>query len=707
MDIKRIGTPGLPEMQAGKSRSGPSNTHPAAEEPRDSVVKGAPRSTREQRIKVALTNAANQGAGLLRTGTSAYVGQIIGVGLGFALVGGIAAPAIGGAIGAVAGLALDRLPIGEKVHKVIDPVVSKVAAKVKDGMAHVGRDVKQAFKRALDSIVPHRSAVSDSSSSADRKSITPADGKAAATGSTTAGPARTGKSVETGKGFSLLRSLRTGLGSVGKAFRTLPKVLYPSIRNATSAEKVKILETLDSLPLNTVTSTESITMSSTLANEMSASGLARDLFFIKPIDLDKGQFAIEGFGKGTLIHELGHTYDFGKNPIPYLGASNKAPWGKGPYVFDQWIDTPDDLYAATNHFEDFAQSHKFFYENPDVLKSTNPAKYEAMKKLKQPGLYDVIFDRPKIREAAKKISEVIDKVPGLRVALEVAGNISGPLEMRKGSKEIQKGIKDGDQNALRDGKLDLASGVAYATRTAAPLGMAVEGLQFFLNRQVKKGKMTPEKADRIADNTLAVMTGPVGLTTKSAVDAMLGDKATGKIQLEVKKPRVSKATAGKSLKRTLLGTGIGTAIGATAGAVAGGVFLGPLGAVIASSLGAAGAGAIGNFVAQATDKKAPKPTLNVKVDGKVRDDMALTRNDKIYMAKVGGGAVVGGAAGTFLGWKGGALAGAAAGALVAGPIGAAIGGTLGAVGGALGGSFAGSKIGAAAGKALDHGPAKA
>lgn len=698
MDIKSVGLSGIPPAVPHKGRAASAKGAPEAAAPQDKVVKGTPRTTREQRIQVALAKAADSAAGVLRTGTSAYTGEIVGTALAFALVGGIAAPAIGGAVGAIAGLVLDRTPVGQKLHQ----VVGSGAAKAKNAMVHVGHDVKQAFHHVLDSIHPH---------AASPLVAAPGDKHAPSTHSATAsGKAGQGKDLVTTSSpkdkekASVLKSLVSGLGGVGKGFRSLPKILYPAISNATAAEKAKILETLDSLPLTTVASTESIHMSTTLAEQMNASGLARNLLFMKPIDLDKAQFAIDGFGKGTLIHEVGHTFDFGKG-LPYLGASSKAPWGKGPYVFDEWIDTPNDLYASTNHFEDFAQSHKFFYENPEVLKATNPAKYEAMKKLKQPGLNDVLFDHPKIREIAKNVSAAIDKVPGLRVALDVAGTISGPLEMRKGAAEIQKGLKDGDAKAIRDGKLDLASGVAYATRTAAPLGLAVEGLQFFLNRQVEKGKMTPEKADRVATDALATMTGPVGLTARSAVDALLGGKHPAKIQIEVEKPKLSKLRKQQHLKRLLTGSGIGAAAGAIAGGLIGGLLGGPIGAAAGSALGAAAAGTTGAFLSQRGEKM-PKPVTHVTINGTRRNDTDLTKADKIYLAKVGGGAVAGGIAGTALGWKAGALAGAAAGALVAGPLGAAIGGTLGAVGGVMAGSYAGSKAGAALGKALDHGAAK-
>jgi|GEM_PF-2009828 len=614
---------------------------PGAARPHDSVEKS--NFTREDRIRIAFARSAKGGAAVMKKATGTYSGFIIGAAIGFGLIGGIYGPVIGGLAGSIGAMVLEE-------------VSSKKKAEVADSLKHIGSSVKKSFQHALsiDKKVskPGQKDQPGAVQGAREVSQAPQDVKESVRMSAVS--AASGPEQGQSPTSRVLGILMKPVHAAGKALQALPKFLYPSIRNATAAERELIEKTLDQLPLKSVVSTEFITVNPNLANDMNYAGLARNLFFMHPIDFDKGELAIEGFNKGTIIHEVGHTRDFSESLVPYFGASSKAPWGKAPYVYDSWIDTPTDLYASTNHWEDFAQSYKFYHENPAELQKVNPAKYEAIKKMEEPGLYDKVMDKSGIREAGKKISQVIDKVPGLRLAIETVSAISGPLTIHRGSGKIIKSLEKGDAKELFDGKMDLASGIAYSSKVAAPAGMAIDAVHWYLNRAVKKGKISQEKADDIATRTLSFAAGPVGLSTHAALDEMLGTEDTDikKIQLVEPKDKAPVPFIKFTWKR---------------------------------------------------------PQADVIINGKKVDakDIALTKDDKIYIAKVGGGAAVGGVAGTVLGYAGGAAAGAVLGGLIAGPIGAGVGAFLGKFIGSFALSSVGAKTGARLGKMLDKSPEKA
>lgn len=677
-------------LKAHGKTEGPESAHP-----RDSIEKSR-EFTREDRIRIALARSARDGASVMKTATGTYTGFVIGTALGFGLIGGLYGPVIGGLAGSIGALVLEEASAKRK-------------AQISDGLKQIGSSVKKSFQHALsiDKKVskPGKKDLPGAVQGAREVSQAPQDvkeGVKMSAVSAASGPEQ-GQSPAS-RVFGVLKNAVTG---VGKGMKTLPKFLYPSIRKATAAERELIEKTLDLLPLKSVVSTESITINANLAKDMGAAGLARNLFFMRPIDFDKGQLAIEGFNKGTIIHEVGHTRDFSESLVPYFGASSKAPWGKAPHVFDPWIDTPNDLYASTNHWEDFAQSYKFYYENPAELQKTNPAKFEAIKNMEKPGLYDAVMDKSGIREAGKKLSQVIDKVPGLRLALDVVSDISGPLAIHRGSGEIIKGLEEGDAKKLSDGKMDLASGIAYSSKVAAPAGLVIDVMHWYLNRAVKKGKITQERADEIAARTLAVATGPVGLSTDAAIGEMLGPKGKDLkgIRLLESKDKDPDPVAKWAWKKALVLLA-GTAAAGVVGAVAGGLMFGPgailVGSAIGSLVGARGTALLRNFFAK-------KPPTDLMIDGKkvAGKDVALTKEDKIYIAKIGGGAAVGGVAGTILGYAGGAAAGAILGGLIGGPIGAGVGAFLGKAAGSFILSNAGAKAGAKLGKMLDKPSEKA
>ncbi|MCL5036649.1 MAG: hypothetical protein M1269_05960 [Chloroflexi bacterium] len=577
-------------------------------------------SRSERVVKNVQRQFLNQAVPVIKTGTAAWVGMATGLAVGCAILAGPLVCAVLAGGGAMAAIGLDKFHVPEKVGAAVKAGVGKAVDTVKDAAGHMGRTLKN----IINAVKKEKAATISTEGKSEVKagSISTKVIKGAA-------PARegTGKAEKAEKekpkstAGKLLGTIGKGFGAVGKGMKAIPRFLYPSIENATGAEKELILKTLDEMPLRTVTSTYKIAVNPDLATKYNASGMARNSLFANMIELDKGSMAVDEFNKGVVIHELGHTKDFNEGLMQVTNPSLKGPWGKGPYVYDQWIDaSPNSTYASTNHWEDFAQSHKFYHMHPEELKATNPEKYAAMQKLNEPNLYDKVMDHKPIRDAGKAISEAIDKVPYLRTGLEWLGAVTGPLTLRAGAVKYEKGVIENDEKKKFDGKMDMAKGAVYTMRATAPAGVALSLTHWILGRRIKNGKMTAEKASRIANAVLAVATGPVGTTAYVAMQ-------------ELSKPEPSKG-----------------------------------------------------------------PYKPHKLKGE-----KLRTSDKAFIAKVGGGAVIGGAAGTFAGLKGGVIAGAALGGLVGGPVGAGVGAVAGGVLGVLSGSYAGAKVGAEIGRSIHDG----
>jgi hypothetical protein len=632
-----------------------------AAEPRDGFVSGDSKDsalTREDRIKIALSKATLHVGDWIRAGTAGFIGETVGLAVGTVIAGGaLATPivAVIGAVGAVAGLLADHYHIPDKVGSKVHGVVSRATAPLRSAARHITNSFKSALgfaKKSGGSKGEEPAGVGGAfiSDRALRGNLSNGDG------------APSEKAMKS----TILSKLVSGVTGGAKVLKAIPSFLYPSIRNATAAEKKLILDTLDGLPLKDVTSVGTITMSDSLATNLGASGMARNEIFRKAITFDRGELSIPGWGKDVIIHEVGHTRDFADGLLPLTGDSGigplgRGPWGKAPHITN---------YAATNHWEDFAESHVAFHENPESLKALSPEKFDAMQKIHEPTLYDKIMDRTGIREAGKKVSEAIDKVPYLRDTLQVAGAILGPVQSHHGATELQSGIRRDDPALRMAGKMDLAQGLAFTSKAAAPVGLGLLGLRMYLNNRIKAGKMSLEKAESIANGTLAVVGGPIGLTVFAAIKEMLRpDDPAGD---------------------------------ARQGAPAGGAR-----SQRESGPGETGQGALKKLTLEETNPETlfnPKEKFfkerSVAVDGVRRTDGDLTKDDKIFMAKVGTGAALGGILGTVAGWQGGALAGAALGGLVGGPFGAAVGAFVGKAAGILGASWFGAKLGAKLGRKI-------
>lgn len=626
-------------------------------EPVDSLAVSQSDTTRQERIKIAMDKAAMGAAKYAAIMTSALIGHAIGGAVGFSIAPGPLAIGVGGAVGALGGYFLHQTKIDTKIGNAINKGVGYALAPA----FIAGKAVKNAAKKAVKALKP--SSRSDKNVKASQVSS-----RSPSEDNTDNNAAVSPKSNKTGNKADLERVENTGVSAEGNnsdikdptlldasiyTGKAVPKFIYPSIRNADPAEFKAIIETLDSLPLRAVTSTDSITMSSTLI-EQGAAGRAWDVNFGSPIELDKGQFAIKDFGRGTLIHELGHTVDFSANPLPRVGYSSASPWGKGPYVVDPWLDWGDHPpYSSTNRFEDFAQSYKFYHESPDKLKEVSLEKFEAMEKIHAPTLYDKVMDRSGIRELGKKTAQLIDKVPHLRTALNVLASIASPLELHRGSDKLEEGIKNADITKKYEGKMHLAQGLSFAQKVTAPLGLGIMLSRIAFNRKIKKGKWSVEKADQLASKVLAAMAGPIGMTCLAASNELL--KPDSETSMKAQSSKGFKYDKVKPNKAFVLRDEINVT----------------------------------------------RSDENEKIKS---EDTKLTRDDKKFVAKVAGGAVTGGAAGTAAGWIGGGAAGAVLGGLVGGPFGAALGGFLGKAAGTMFLSYQGAKIGAKAGRLLDKSP---
>lgn len=310
------------------------------------------------------------------------------------------------------------------------------------------------------------------------------------------------------------KAVAEGAETLAKGLKAAPNFVYPAIVGATAGEKKMILEALDQMPLKDITTCDSITVVGAIPG---ASGQAIPNFtpFHKhAIELVRDQISHVDFGKGVVIHEIGHTQDFEsmRGGIPFLTSdpiSGSAPWGKGPYIQDPSLIDPN--YAAKNHWEDFAQSHKFFYEDQASLKAATPEKFDAMAKAEKQDLWQKLFDNKPVRDVGKAVSDVYAKYPGLRTALRIGAAVTGPLTVMKGVNQYADGKAAHDQKKILDGKLEMVEGALYTLKVTSPLGLAVTGLRLGLNYLIKKGKISAKKADQAITRTLATLTAPVGL----------------------------------------------------------------------------------------------------------------------------------------------------------------------------------------------------
>ncbi len=474
-------------------------------------------------------------------------------------------------------------------------------------------------------------------------------------------------------------SLVDGALGLGAALRAVPQFAYPSLVGATGAERELILNSLDRLPMSSVTSASTIQMVPGL-ERTGAIGIAHPTFSQTRLLLDRDAMTWGyDFHHELISHEVGHSRDFVRGFGPLGAHSLIGPFGKGPFLTD---------YSQTNRMEDFAETHAHYHMNQASraeLARVTPEKFQVLDELSQRGLADEWTERPGVRKAGKSVGQALEAAPYLRNALELAGALIAPAQIHRGARRLEAGLIKGDAQQKFHGKMSLASGLLLLAPGGAPGALAVGATHAVLAGLVADGKLKAEQADRIGSGVLATAAGPVGMVC-SAIGSELA--ASG-----VDMSRVS--ASGGEPPTSHLG-GVLAVIGGTTT----GMFLG---ATIGGALGGVGGAMAGSFWGSAGGAALGLGGWSVLQLGKKRTASSydLTGGDKVFLAKVVGGGVLGGAAGTVLGGYAGKLAGAALGGLVLGPAGAVTGAFLGRFAGMTLGSLALARAGAWAGRKLD------
>jgi hypothetical protein len=475
--------------------------------------------------------------------------------------------------------------------------------------------------------------------------------------------------------------------ALGGLANSLPKFAYPTVAGATAAEKAMIYGALDTLPLSGVTSAPTIDVVTGL-EKAGASGLATPLFSHSRIFLDRDQMALgKEWAQEVTVHEIGHTFDFTKGVGP---IGNRSHWGggfgKAPFVSD---------YAHTNRMEDYAESYAHYHRSPKELLAAAPRKFETVAAHQQEGLVDKALDRPSVRDAGRRVGSAFEKAPYLRNALALGSSLLSPFQIYRGATNLERGLKFDDKKAMFDGKMQLASGSALFLSGTAPLGLALTVGHMVAGKMLADGSITQEQADKFADASLAVSTGPVGFAASSIEKEL--DKA-GLLE-----DQGSYALLGEGKKAFDPGTGTALASGFAVGAAAGGI-LTPLlagGSAVSTISAAAGGTWLGGLAGAALGFGAHYLATRLQDDpfGLESQNDKLTGDDKKLLAKLITPTAVGGVGGAILGGMAGDYVGQALGSAVAGAAGGVTGAALGRYLGILGGSFAlvkgGSKLGAA------------
>ncbi len=471
-------------------------------------------------------------------------------------------------------------------------------------------------------------------------------------------------------------ALRQGAEAVGTAATMLRSIAYPTLVNATGAERELVYRALDSIPMSGVNSVKTIDLVDGLQKQGIA-GVAHPIMSQNRILLDKAEMGIRSsWGEDVTIHEVGHTHDFTRGFGPLGSRSQWAGgFGKAPFISE---------YAHTNRMEDYAESYLNYHRYRDQLHAQTPGKEAALAASHREGVTDVLRNRESVRETGKKIGEVLGSVPYLRTGVELGLSLIAPLQIHHGAGQLEAGLESGSDELKLDGKMNLAKG-AFLTLGMAPLSLATTAAHMALKHQVDRGSMTAADASSVANAVLAVSTGPVGMVG-AAAGSELRKAGVDLDDTRVRAP-LEKGSAMGTVLATISGAAAGGVLGSLLGTAMGGV-VGGIGGLMWGQLSGAALG-FGGYTAAQT----------LRQDRREGDPLALTGGDKAWLGKVLGPTLVGGVGGTIAGGYLGAMAGEAIGAAVGGPVGAVTGGFLGRAAGVMGGSYALAKAGAVAGRA--------
>ncbi|MCE7874709.1 hypothetical protein DYH09_30670 [bacterium CPR1] len=468
--------------------------------------------------------------------------------------------------------------------------------------------------------------------------------------------------------------------AAGTAVQALPKFAYPSLLGASTADRAVIMGALDKMPMGSVTSLSHVQVLSDLTNT-GASGMALPAFSQNGVLLDRESLHYWGWGEELVAHEVGHTRDFDRVGYGVFGGhSLLGPFGRAPYITS---------YAGTNRLEDFAETHALYHTGQrSSMEARTPAKLQAMEALHQQGLGERFAERPEVRQAGRDLGRALEAVPYLRQGLELAGGLVAPIQVRRGARKLEDGFLRGDEAQKFHGKMNLASGLMILA-PAGPVGALItSATHAVVGGLVQDGKLSLERANSIGNGALAIAAGPLGMVGS----AVIGELSAGGVSIQRASYQPGEHPTGKpdpsrpgALPWLAAGISGGIGLGATLGALTGGA----LGAVSGMFWGplAGTALALGAFALTR-----PEP-----VPGK----LDLTRDDRMYLARVIGGGALGGTLGALGGGELGGLAGTAAGGAMLGPAGAVTGAWVGRFAGMMLGSLALGRAGAWAGRKLD------
>lgn len=474
---------------------------------------------------------------------------------------------------------------------------------------------------------------------------------------------------------------------VGAGLKALPNFIYPTVYGATDAQRDAIYAQLDKLPLEDATAAGSMTVIPGLT-DTGISGMAQPGASHVRVLFDQAYIDDPNRIQHLVFHENGHAVDY-SGGFGLLGANNwRGNFGKGPFISD---------YASSNRYEDWAEMYEHYHSSCSAgctgcaVCSQFQDKFAVVERVSAQDPLHRMVDQPKIREAGREIGSTMSKIPYSRDALEVAASLIAPVQMYRGAGDLIKGLENDNEAQKLKGKLNLASGLFLTLPGAGPLALASSLAGGIIKTSADGSSEAGLKAaNRMADAVLATSAGPVGMVV-AAVNKELqnnGLRYDDSFGFTGQGWKAAEATKSSLLKGTLFTVG-GVVGGSLAGAALGVAFGGHGGAAIGSLWGQLAGGAIGLGTYGVTRA--------LKQDKKSKHPLALTKNDKKFLAGLAGGALVGGGAGTALGLYGGRAFGELVGGLVAGPTGASVGSTVLGWGGALLGAYGGAKVGAGIG----------
>ncbi len=278
--------------------------------------------------------------------------------------------------------------------------------------------------------------------------------------------------------------------ATARGLKAFPSFIYPTILEASAAERSLIYDTLDALPLKDVNSVKSITVVPEIPSDRPGwvtRGLATDVNVTNYIDLSRKELQNPQDFKKVLIHEVGHTKDYESAWFNTWGEdSTKKPFGEGPYISD---------YAQTNRHEDYAETYANYHVDPERTRQEVPEKYEAIEKTEELSFTERLIDREEFRETGRWLGEHLGDSRATRNSVQVFASLSGGVQAVYGLDQLRKATQTGDPEQHYKGILNLTAGAMFGSGLLGLPGMAVHSAQRALNRSVSRGEITALDAD--------------------------------------------------------------------------------------------------------------------------------------------------------------------------------------------------------------------